>query len=72
MPFNEGLFLPDANIDPDKALRCTQIQGMAQPIDRQFLSNFLLDFVWASSLLLGSSYTELDTAALVKYGKKMI
>ncbi|MEO6281616.1 Fic family protein [Roseateles sp.] len=54
----------------DKARRCTQIQALAQPIDARFLASFLIDLSWASSLLEGSTYSALDTAALIQYGQR--
>lgn len=69
-PFREELLEPTPNIDPDRARRCMQIQALANPMDRKYLSRFLVDYSWASGLLEGSSYTELDTEALVVYGER--
>jgi hypothetical protein len=55
--FNEELLTPQPNIDADKARRCAAIQAIATPIDRQFLTRFLVDFSWGSSVLEGSTYS---------------
>ncbi len=68
--FKEELLAPQPNIDPDKALRCAQIQALASPIDKRFLANFIIDFSWGSSVLEGGTYSVLDTEALVRYGQK--
>jgi hypothetical protein len=68
--FREDLLGPLPNIDPDKALRCSQIQALASPIDKRFLANFVIDFSWGSSVLEGGTYSVLDTEALVRYGQK--
>ncbi|MCA0212292.1 MAG: Fic family protein [Proteobacteria bacterium] len=68
--FREELLGPLPNIDADKALRCSQIQALASPIDKRFLANFVIDFSWGSSVLEGGTYSELDTEALVRYGQK--
>ncbi|MGN6825951.1 Fic family protein [Paucibacter sp. M5-1] len=69
-PFREELLDPTPNIDPERALRCTQIQGLAHKPDRKYLAQFLVLFAWSSSLLEGSTYSELDTEALIKYGER--
>ena len=58
------------NIDLEKALRCTQIQAIALPIDRRFLASFLIDLSWGSSVLEGGTYCALDTEALIQYGQR--
>ncbi|MES3000020.1 MAG: Fic family protein [Pseudomonadota bacterium] len=68
--FKEELLAALPNIDPRKALRCESIQAIATPVDRRFLTNFLVDFSWGSSLLEGGSYSALDTEALIRYGQK--
>ena len=68
--FKEELLAAQPNIDPQKALRCEHIQAIATPVDRRFLTNFLVDFSWGSSLLEGSTYSALDTEALIRYGQK--
>lgn len=67
--FNEDLLDTSPGMDPDRAARCTAIQALAQPLDRKYLAEFLVDFSWGSSLLEGSSYSALDTAALIEYGQ---
>lgn len=69
VPFREELLGPLPNIDPERAARCLQIQALANRPGRSHRSLFLLYFTWASSLLEGSSYSELDTEALVRYGE---
>jgi len=66
----EALLDPSPNIDADRAQRCMRLQALANPVERKYLSQFLIDFTWASSLLEGSSYSELDTEALVRYGAR--
>ena len=53
---------------PIRAERLCRIQALARPLDRRFLADFLIDLSWASSLLEGSTYSSLDTQALVQYG----
>ena len=68
--FDESLLSPTINIDIERANRLTQIQALAQPIDKRFLARFLVDFAWGSSVLEGSTYSALDTEALIQYGQK--
>ncbi len=68
--FKEERLDAQPNIDPQKALRCEAIQAIATPVGRRFLTNFLVDFSWGSSLLEGGSYSALDTEALIRYGQK--
>lgn len=56
--------------DLDKAIRCTQIQAIAQSINKRLRSCFLIDFCWGSSLLAGGTYSALDTEALIQYGQR--
>lgn len=69
-PFREELLDPTPNIDPERARRCAQVQALANPMDRKYLSRFLVDYSWASGVLEGSSYSEIDTEALVVYGER--
>ena len=69
-PFNEAWLEAAPAIDPEKALRCTQIQAISQVIDRRFLGRFLIDLSWGSSVLEGGSYSALDTEALIQYGQR--
>ena len=69
-PFNESLLAATPGMDAGRALRCTQIQAAALPVDRVFLTSFLIDFPWGSSLLEGGSYSALDTQALIQYGQR--
>lgn len=56
--------------DLAKARRCAAVQALAQPVDKRFLTHFLVDFSWGSSVLEGGSYSALDTEALIRYGQK--
>lgn len=69
-PFREELLATTPNIDPQRARRCAQIQALANPMDLKYLSRFLVDYSWASGILEGSSYSEIDTEALVVYGER--
>jgi hypothetical protein len=69
-PFRDEYLAPLPNIDGDRAKRCVEIQGLANPMDRKYLSGFLVDFSWGSSILEGSTYSELDTEALFAYGQR--
>ena len=69
-PFNESLLASTPALDANCAHRCTQIQAIAQPIDKRFLANFLIDWSWGSSVLEGGSYSALDTEALIQYGQR--
>lgn len=68
--FKEELLTGGPQMDADKARRCTQIQALAGPMDKRFLASFLIDFSWGSSALEGSTYSALDTEALIQYGEK--
>ena len=54
--YKEALLAAAPNIDPAKALRLQGLTGLAGPLDRKFLSNFLIDFSWGSSVLKGGTY----------------
>ena len=69
-PFREELLNPTPNIDPVRAKRCAQVQALTNTMDRKYLSRFLVDYSWASGVLEGSSYSEIDTEALVVYGER--
>ncbi|MBO9686737.1 Fic family protein [Roseateles chitosanitabidus] len=69
-PFRDELLDPEPGLDPMRAGRCAFIQAFTRPLDQRFLAEFLVDFSWASSLLEGSSYSVLDTAALVECGER--
>jgi len=68
--FNAALLSTAPHIEAGKALRCTQIQALALPIDKRFLASFLIDLSWGSSVLEGGSYSALDTEALIQYGQR--
>lgn len=68
--FREELLLAAPNLDQEKANRLANLQALARPLDRKFLSDFLIDFSWASSVLEGSTYSNIDTQALLEYGER--
>jgi len=68
--FQESLLLPEPGLEPDQALRLTRLQALARTLDKRFLSDFLIDFSWASAVLEGSTYSNIDTQALIQYGER--
>lgn len=68
--FQEQLLQATPGIDPDWADRLVRLQTRARTLDRKFLADFLIDFSWASSVLEGSTYSSIDTQALVEYGER--
>ncbi|WP_048439877.1 Fic family protein [Caenimonas sp. SL110] len=68
--FKPELLASQPNLAEEKAVRCESIQAIATPVDKRFLTNFLVDFSWGSSILEGGSYSALDTQALIQYGQK--
>lgn len=68
--FDEALLSPEPGMPLDKAQRCAQMQALAQAVDKRFLTTFLIDFSWGSSVLEGGTYSALDTEALIQYGQK--
>lgn len=68
--FQEPLLQADPALDPDLADRLARLQARARTLDRKFLADFLIDFSWASSVLEGSTYSNIDTQALVEYGER--
>lgn len=69
-PFREDLLAPTPLMDDNKATRLQSLNARARTLDRKFLANFLIDFSWGSSVLEGSTYSSLDTEALIEYGQK--
>ena len=69
-PFKEAMLAKSPNIDPEKARRLQTLTGLASVLDKKFLSNFLIDFSWGSSVLEGGTYSDLDTQALILYGQR--
>jgi Fic family protein len=69
-PFREALLDAEPGLSLDKADRCLRIQAAAPAIDRHFFARFIIDLSWASSVLEGSTYTDLDTQALIEYGQR--
>lgn len=69
-PFNEALLDALPLLDEARARRCVAIQAIAQSMDKRFLSSFLVDWSWGSSVLEGGTYSALDTEALIQYGQR--
>jgi Fic family protein len=69
-PFREDLLAATPLMDDGKATRLQSLNARARTLDRKFLANFLIDFSWGSSVLEGSTYSSLDTEALIEYGQK--
>lgn len=68
--FREEYLLPEPGIAPEKAMRLRKLNAISRPLDRKFLSDFLIDLSWASSLLEGGTYSAIDTQALIEYGQR--
>lgn len=68
--YREELLEPLPSLAPEKAWRLANLQALSRPLDRKFLADFLIDFSWASSLLEGSTYSDIDTQALLEYGQR--
>ena len=68
--YSELLLSPKPSIDSDKARRLLHLMALAAPLDKKFLANFLIDFSWGASILEGSTYSDLDTQALILYGER--
>ncbi|MHB1359298.1 MAG: Fic family protein [Rhodocyclaceae bacterium] len=68
--YREELLEPDPGLEADKAMRLAHLQALSRPLDRKFLADFLIDFSWASSVLEGSTYSDIDTQALLEYGQR--
>ena len=68
--FHAEWLLPVPDLEHKVAQRLRGIQARARKLDRKFLSDFLIDISWASSLLEGSTYSALDTQALLAYGER--
>lgn len=68
--YREELLEASPLFAPDKAWRIANLQALSRPLDRRFLADFLIDFSWASSVLEGSTYSDIDTQALLEYGQR--
>lgn len=68
--YQEALLRAVPGLDEAKARRLTRIQALARALDRKFLADFLIDFSWASAVLEGSTYSTIDTQALIEYGER--
>ena len=68
--FQQQLLQPAPGLAPDVATRLVNLQALARTLDKRFLSDFLIDLSWASSVLEGSTYSDIDTQALIEYGER--
>jgi len=68
--FREEQLLTVPSIAPEKAGRLHKLNARSRPLDKKFLADFLIDFSWASSVLEGSTYSAIDTQALIEYGQR--
>ncbi|MBU1235861.1 MAG: Fic family protein [Gammaproteobacteria bacterium] len=68
--FHEDQLLPEPAMAPEKAVRLRKLSAISRSLDRKFLADFLIDFSWASALLEGSTYSAIDTQALIEYGQR--
>ena len=68
--FDETLLGPEPGLPLEQAQRLTHIQGLVPQMDAKFLASFVVDLSWGSSVLEGSTYSMLDTEALLLYGQR--
>lgn len=68
--FEEALLGPEPGLSLEQAQRLTAIQALVPKLDAQFLASFVVDLSWGSSVLEGSTYSMLDTEALLLYGQR--
>lgn len=68
--FDESLLGPEPGLSLAQAQRLTRIQALVPELDAQFLASFVVDLSWGSSVLEGSTYSMLDTEALLMYGQR--
>lgn len=68
--FREELLQALPNLDDAKCARLSTLTALSPKFDGKFLANFLIDFSWGSSVLEGSTYSDLDTQALIEYGQR--
>jgi Fic family protein len=68
--FDAALLLPEPGLPLAKAQRMRRLQGLANPLDKRFLTQFLVHFSWGSAVLEGSTYSALDTQSLLEYGQR--
>lgn len=68
--FQQPLLRPAPGLELELAARLANLQALARTLDRRFLSDFLIDLSWASSVLEGSTYSDIDTQALIEYGER--
>jgi Fic family protein len=68
--FDAALLQPVPGLHAEKARRMRQLQALANPLDKRFLTQFLVHFSWGSAVLEGSTYSALDTQSLLEYGQR--
>jgi Fic family protein len=68
--YREELLAAEPGLGPEQAQRFARLQALSRPLDRKFLADFLIDFSWASSVLEGSTYSDIDTQTLLEYGQR--
>lgn len=68
--FEESLLGPEPGLSLEQAQRLTAIQALVPKLDAPFLASFVVDLSWGSSVLEGSTYSMLDTEALLLYGQR--
>lgn len=68
--FREELLHAQPNLADETCVRLAALTALAPRFDGKFLANFLIDFSWGSSVLEGSTYSDLDTQALIEYGQR--
>jgi Fic family protein len=68
--FDAALLGSEPGLPKEKAQRMRRLQALANPLDRRFLTQFLVHFSWGSAVLEGSTYSALDTQSLLEYGQR--
>lgn len=68
--YREELLAAEPGLGLEQAQRFARLQALSRPLDRKFLADFLIDFSWASSVLEGSTYSDIDTQTLLEYGQR--
>ena len=69
-PFCEQFLGGEPALTRERADRLSSLSASMRALDKKFLADFLIDFSWASSLLEGSTYSAIDTQALIEYGQR--
>lgn len=65
------LLEPTPTLDPIRAARCRQIQGLVPPLDRRMRNGFVVDFIWGSSQLANTNYVR-GMAAFCELGDMQV